>query len=75
MKCAICGNGELLPGATTATFNRGTTTVVIKAVPANVCNECGEAYFDESISERLLQIVDAAARAGVEVEVRQFVAA
>ena len=75
MKCAICGQGETAPGFATATFTRGETTVVIKRVPAHICENCGEEYFDEDVTRRLLAVADEAARSGVEVDVRTFVAA
>jgi hypothetical protein len=51
-------------------LERGAATVVIKDVPARVCDTCGEAYFEEEILEQLfLEAGDAVAR-GAEVEVR-----
>lgn len=34
-------------GETTVPLERGTTTLVIEGVPAEVCENCGEAYVDE----------------------------
>lgn len=73
--CVVCKHGEVVGGTTTATFERGDTTVVIKAVPAGVCGNCGEEYVDETTTRRLLEIADAAAIAGDQVQVRQFAAA
>lgn len=73
--CVICKKGEVVEGTTTVTLERGNTTVVIKSVPAGVCANCGEQYVDETTTQRLMTIADAAARTGVEVEVRQFAAA
>ena len=42
MKCVICKNGEVTPGTTTVTLERGQTTLVVKGVPARVCMTCGE---------------------------------
>ncbi len=75
MKCVICKNGEPQPGVTTVTLERDAMTLVIKGVPARVCPNCGEEYLDESVTERLLSIVDQAALAGVQVDIRRFVAA
>jgi hypothetical protein len=50
-------------------------TLVTKGVPALICDNCGEEYVDEEITARLLAAADEAERAGVEVEVREFVAA
>jgi hypothetical protein len=51
------------------------TTLVIKGVPADVCANCGEEYVDETITARLLKTAEEAARSGVEVDVREYIAA
>lgn len=75
MKCVICKNGETQPGKTTVTLERGGTTLVVKGVPARVCDNCGEAYVDEEVTRELTQAAAEALRAGVQVDVREFVAA
>jgi YgiT-type zinc finger domain-containing protein len=71
----ICKQGATQPGSVTVTLERGTTTLVFKGVPAQVCTNCGEAYVDEAITARLLAAAEAAVAAGVQVEVRVFAAA
>jgi len=75
MTCVICKRGTTRPGKARITLERAHTTVIVKGVPARVCDNCGEEYVDEDTSGRLLEIVDAAARGGVQVDVREFVAA
>ncbi len=75
MKCVICKQGETQPGMVTVTLERGTTTLVFKGVPAQVCANCGEAYVDATVTGQLLDVAETALRAGVQVEVRSFVAA
>ncbi len=75
MKCVICRGGETAPGSATMTLTREGTTVVVKDVPADICDNCGEEYFDEIVTDRLLAVAEEAARSGVEVDVRRFVAA
>ena len=75
MKCVICKHGETRRATTTVTLTRDTTTVVIKGVPADVCDNCGEEYVDEVTTARLLRTVEEAARAGVEVDIREYIAA
>ncbi len=74
MKCVICKHGETRPGNTTVTFERSGGTLVVKGVPARVCDNCGEAYVDEEISRRLLATAREALRTGVQVDVRDFAA-
>ncbi len=75
MKCVICKYGETQSGTTTMTLERNTTTVVFKNVPAEVCDNCGEAYLDAETTGHLLHIVEDAARLGVQVDVRSYAAA
>ena len=74
MKCVICKHGETRSGTTTVTLERGGATIVIKSVPAQICDNCGEAYVDEAITRQLLGIADEALRTGVQVDVREFAA-
>jgi YgiT-type zinc finger domain-containing protein len=75
MKCVVCKRGETAPGDTTVTLERGGLTLVMKRVPAQVCRNCGEAYVDAAVTERLLKVTDEAARTGAELEVRFYAAA
>jgi YgiT-type zinc finger domain-containing protein len=59
--CLACQRGTLARGTTTATFDAEGTTVVIRNVPADVCDACGQGYFDPLTSERLLELAAAAA--------------
>ncbi|MEX2162583.1 MAG: type II toxin-antitoxin system MqsA family antitoxin [Anaerolineales bacterium] len=72
MKCAICKQGELKPGKVTVTLERKGATFVFKGVPAQVCQNCGEEYVDETVSTRLLAHADALAKEGAQVDVREY---
>ncbi|MCI0398765.1 MAG: type II toxin-antitoxin system MqsA family antitoxin [Chloroflexi bacterium] len=56
-RCDICG-GELAPGKTTLEIWRGEELIVVKDVPADVCQQCGEAYLSPQVSERLDDFLD-----------------
>ncbi|MEW6200426.1 MAG: type II toxin-antitoxin system MqsA family antitoxin [bacterium] len=75
MKCVICKIGETVPGTATVTLERDSATIVVKSVPARVCNNCGEEYVDEEVMRSLERTVQEAARNGVQVDVREYVAA
>jgi len=75
MKCHICNNGQTQSGLVTVTLERGNVTLVYKAVPAQVCENCGEEYISSETTASLLQQAEAAVRAGVEVEVKAYIAA
>jgi hypothetical protein len=49
--------------------------LVFKGVPARVCTNCGEEYVDGKITASLLKSAAAAARSGIQVEIRRFSAA
>ena len=72
MKCVICRQGETRPGRATVTLTRGTMTLVVKGVPASICDNCGEEYVEEDVTAALLDLVEASVREGVEVEVREY---
>jgi YgiT-type zinc finger domain-containing protein len=74
MKCVICKHGETQPGTTTVTLERAATTLVVKNVPARICDNCGEAYVEEEITRRLLATADEVLRTGVQIDVRDFAA-
>jgi YgiT-type zinc finger domain-containing protein len=75
MKCAICKSGMTQPGHATVTLTRGTLTLVVRGVPANVCDTCGEEYVPDDVARGLLSVAEEALAAGVQVDVRDYVAA
>lgn len=74
MTCLVCKQGETRPGRTTVTLQRGACTVIIKNVPADVCENCGEYYVAEDITADLLRRAEAAAQNGAEVEILAYAA-
>ena len=72
MKCPICRHGETHPGSVTVPLERGGMTIVFREVPALVCENCGEAFHDEAVTEALMHQAGQAAAAGVEIDVRRF---
>ena len=74
MKCVLCKTGDMQPGVATVTLERNQTVVVIKGVPAEVCQNCGEYYLSQAVSEKIyLQAEDAVSR-NAEVEVLRYAA-
>ncbi|MBU4173844.1 MAG: type II toxin-antitoxin system MqsA family antitoxin [Actinobacteria bacterium] len=65
---------ETRPGKAKGTLERGTVTLVVKGVPVKVCPNCGEEYVDEEITGRLLQAAEEAAKTGVLVDIREYMA-
>ena len=64
MQCMYCPTGTYAEGTTTLTLERGDTTLVVKHVPAYVCQYCGDAILPENVSKWLDDAMDAAEAAG-----------
>ena len=75
MKCVICKRGKTRDEKTTVTLERGETTVVVKHVPAQICQNCGEEYVAERTTAKLFKLADQATRGGVQVDVREYLVA
>ncbi len=75
MKCVICKQGETQVGTATVILERNGATIVIRHVPADVCTNCGEEYVDEETTAQLLAAAEQAAGEGVQVHVREYIAA
>ena len=74
MNCIICKQGETKEGYTTVTLNRGDSSIIIKKVPANICENCGEYYLSEEITEQILKLAEKAIERNAEIEVFRFAA-
>jgi len=74
MKCVICKTGEIHPGCAIVTLNRDGATVIIKSVPADVCDNCGEYYLSEEMTAGVLSLAEDATRKGAEIEVLRWAA-
>lgn len=74
MTCVICKHGEPRPGRVTVTFDRGSTTVIFRNVPADVCENCGEYYLSDEVTATLLDRAEQAARNGAELEILRYAA-
>ncbi len=62
MKCVICKNGTTRTGKATVTLEKEGTILVIKGVPAEVCENCGEEYVHDKTTARLLKTAEEAAK-------------
>lgn len=72
MKCVICKNGQTHFGLTVVTLQRHGNTLVIKDVPAEICENCGEYYLSEEVAERLYQQAECSLEHGAEVEIGRY---
>lgn len=74
MKCVIYKMGETSTGKVTVTLQRGELTVLIKNVPAQICENCGEYYLSDDIADQVLKQAEVSAAKNAEVEILRFAA-
>ena len=74
MKCVICKTGQTHPGITTVTLQRDKTVVVIRDVPAEICDDSGKYYLSEDIARRVYADADGTVKRHVEVEIQHYAA-
>ena len=74
MSCVLCKHGETRPGFVTVTLQRGETTVVLKRVPADVCDTRGEYYLSSAVAGQVMDKAEAAVSGGAEVEIVKLAA-
>ncbi len=75
MNCVICKTGVTAPGIKSFMLEKGNSIVIVKGVPAQVCNQCGEAYFDAATTKKLYAQTSASIQNGAELEVIRLNAA
>lgn len=72
MNCFLC-KGAMEPREVTHTVDLGNCIVIIRNVPAMVCTQCGEVWYNGTVSRQLEKIVDAiAATAFTEIAVVNY---
>lgn len=74
MKCVICKHSETSAGFTTVVVTRGNSTIIIKNVPADICDNCGEYYLSAETSSIHFRMANEAIAKGSEVEIIRFAA-
>ena len=74
LQCQLCKHGSTRPGMVTVTLQRGSTPVIIKHVPAEICENCGEYYLDENTTKQVLSMAEEAVKNRAEVEILSFAA-
>ena len=57
-RCPVCHGGYKQPGTTAFTVELGFGVVVVRDVPAQVCDLCGTDWLEDSIAEKLEKIVE-----------------
>ncbi len=66
--CPLCG-GDKTSGHTTITVDQGSTVIVVRKVPAKICQQCGESWIERETARRLEALVRECHEKSTEVEV------
>ena len=74
MKCTFCMQGTTKRGNVIVTLSRGNTVVIVKNVPAEVCENCSEYFLSEKTTEQVLLWAEDAVKKGAEVEILRYAA-
>jgi YgiT-type zinc finger domain-containing protein len=61
-------------GRVTVTLQRDQSVIVIKNVPALVCENCGDYTLDEAVTSRIMDVAEQAVSNNAEIEVLQYAA-
>ncbi|RUM44611.1 MAG: YgiT-type zinc finger domain-containing protein [Hydrogenimonas sp.] len=69
--CPIC-YGLKSSGTTTFTVDLGFGIVVVRDVPATICEQCGAEWIEDEIAEKLEEIVQDAKEKHTMIEVATF---
>jgi YgiT-type zinc finger domain-containing protein len=67
-KCFLC-KGDMVEGFTTHTVDTDNSMIVIKDVPAMICSQCGEVWFDGTVARRIEKTVNAIESTTIATEV------
>ncbi len=70
-QCPLCGGSKTL-SSTTFTADLGFGVVVVRHVPAQVCDQCGEEWLDDTTSASLESLVNDARAKRSMVEVTEY---
>ncbi len=71
MDCFKC-KGKLEEKKVNYLADLDSTIIVIKSVPARVCTQCGEQYFDDEVAENIEKIVSQINKLSTEVTIVNY---
>lgn len=73
MQCVIC-RGGVKSGKINFPIDLGTIFVLVKNVPANICEQCGEYFLNDDVAEGIEKIAEHARSSNVEFEILNYAA-
>ena len=70
--CMFCKADSVSPSVTTHVVNYKDTIIVIKNVPCEECEQCGEKYYTDEVAEQIERLVNSAKCLMQEISVIDF---
>ncbi len=74
MRCIVCGSNAIESGHATYVVERDGVVAVVRLVPADVCAQCGEEYFESETAQAAYDQAEHLLAGGDEVAVTTFAA-
>ncbi len=72
MKCVVCKIGETKAGFGSLTMSHSDSTYIFRHVPADICINCGEEYYDSSVLKAVEENVRECEENGITMQIREF---
>lgn len=70
--CFYCKENAVIPGQTTHVVTLDNCVIIIKNVPCEKCEQCGEKFFSDEVMDKLDLIVSKAKELATEVIITDF---
>lgn len=70
--CMFCKCDTVTPSLTTHVVNYNGAIIVIKNVPCEECEQCGEKFYTDDVAEKLEEMVNAAKQMMQEIAVLDY---
>lgn len=70
--CFYCKCNTTIPSFTTHVVTYGKCVIIVRNVPCEECEQCGEKYYSDEVMEKLESIVDKAKELASEVFVTDY---
>ena len=70
--CMYCKCKNMIPSLTTHVVNYKNCIIIIKNVPCEECEQCGEKYYSDEVAEQVESLVNMAKRLMQEIAVIDY---
>ena len=70
--CMFCKCDTVTPSLTTHVVNYNGAIIVIKNIPCEECEQCGEKFYTDDVAENLEEMVDNAKQMMLEIAVWDY---